>query len=663
MNAIALALLAGTAQTQLIYPAIEPDLEIALGALGLQARTARFDSNLLRLFRQGEFTTQLYDACYENPWRTPLFCENLRRELISHNGRPHEALGVCARMLGVQSRRSLVGNPNAQREYDAKQKGSLGIVLADWKKRGWISGSVPNLNAVPEEVQSAAALILSTVPDSLAFRRAAFNDLGDTGAVFKRLADKTSHSGQGEAFEPIRDLLEKVDLPYLINGAYDLVLAAQEAQSRIAVVPSDPEFEVKIPTVLGDIVLSGGSAKTYSGQALLIIDCGGSDTYFNLPANRSSGNPISIVIDAKGNDAYLSDKALRESPIAKWGDRKSGNLEPGPIGALLGYSVLIDRGGDDLYRSHRPSCGSAVLGVAVGIDMGGTDTVDAYLNSQGFGMAGVGIWDDVAGNDTYTAFNQVQGCGQSRGAGLLIDRAGDDAYTANDAVIDFASAQSAEHNVSMAQGAGNGRRGDYLDGHSLAGGVGFLIDVEGDDKYSCGVFGQGVGYWMGLGYLFDGGGKDAYSGQWYAQGASAHFAMGFLEDESGGDTYTAPMNMAQGAGHDFGMGALFDRGGNDTYVAPNLSLGAGNANGIGWAIDFQGNDRYSSSGLTLGSAAEAPQSTLRMRGLCLGVFLDLGGDDTFPASITWARNATRTTQIKDRGPTPAESQFGVFWDR
>ncbi|HVL38244.1 MAG TPA: hypothetical protein VM328_02525, partial [Fimbriimonadaceae bacterium] len=286
-----------------------------------------------------------------------------------------------------------------------------------------------------------------------------------------------------------------------------------------------------------------------------------------------------------------------------------------------------------------------------------------YRDSLGYGEYGVGVLEDVLGSDTYEGFNQVQGVGQTMGGGLLADREGSDTYRANDEVIDFPSPQSAQHNVSMSQGAGNGRRSDYTTGHSLAGGIGILYDGGGDDQYSCGVFGQGVGYWMGVGLLFDSSGHDRYLGQWYAQGASAHFAIGYLEDEAGDDTYTAPMNMAQGAGHDFSVGGLVDRAGDDKYVAPNLSLGAGNANGIGFLLEFGGNDTYASSGWTLGKGAEAPKGSMRTRALCLGLFIDFGGNDTYPAQATWAKNGSRTANWTDRGPTPAESQLGVFWDR
>jgi hypothetical protein len=150
---------------------------------------------------------------------------------------------------------------------------------------------------------------------------------------------------------------------------------------------------------------------------------------------------------------------------------------------------------------------------------------------------------------------------------------------------------------------------------------------------------------------------------WYVQGAAAHFAIGYIEDLAGTDAYTAPMNMAQGAGHDFSVGLLLDRAGNDAYKAPNLSLGAGNANGIGIFVEYGGNDTYESSGITLGKAAESTADSLRMRGICLGTFLDLGGTDTYPAAAAWAKDGASVANWTGHGPSPAQSQLGVFFDR
>ena len=293
----------------------------------------------------------------------------------------------------------------------------------------------------------------------------------------------------------------------------------------------------------------------------------------------------------------------------------------------------------------------------------GDDIYDAYTDAIGHAAFGIGILDDWKGADRYTGFTNVEGSAGVSGLGLLVDRLGDDQYVANNEVLDFPSPQTKLANVSMAQGAATGRRADYIDGHSLSGGVGILMDEDGNDRYTCGVFGQGVGYWEGVGILHDEGGADKYTGQWYVQGASAHFGIGYLHDAGGSDEFTAGMNMAQGAGHDFGIGFLLKEGGADKYKAPNLSLGAGNANGIGVFVDTSGDDVYDASGTTLGRAAEAPKGSLRERALALGVFMDLSGQDVYPSSVPWAQNARRTANWTDRRPAAAESQTGVFWDR
>ena len=56
--------------------------------------------------------------------------------------------------------------------------------------------------------------------------------------------------------------------------------------------------------------------------------------------------------------------------------------------------------------------------------------------------------------------------------------------------------------------------------------MGILIDGKGDDRYRCGVFGQGVSYWYGLGMLIDLEGHDTYEGVWYCQGARPHYGVG-----------------------------------------------------------------------------------------------------------------------------------------
>ncbi len=642
-------------------PAWEADLNLALAKVGLTQETARIDPAILGMLQKGEFAPKLYTALSADPWRTPLYTSAKRAEFAKAAGRPSDLLASGGQWLGWGVRRTLMGSPNAGLEEKAKKTDSLKAVLDKMVELGWISSSIPDLKSVPKQVQSAAALVLSSCLEIQPSIKTALAKVGDI---------KTAHQtvngtlpGESDPFGRRLEIYRAFDAEAMAAAGHDLSAASQTAAEWAEAVPSNRKYDVRIQTTQGLIVLRGGTDDSdLLGPTLLTIDTGGSDLTVGAANAGPLGNGISVHIDTNGEDKYLSDPSLAETAISRWEGRK-GASGVGPASAVFGLSVLIDSRGSDLYRSHRPAFGSARFGCSVLLDKKGDDIYDTYTDSLGFGLFGGGIVEDLAGNDKYSGFFQVQGVGITMGLGLLVDRSGNDTYSADDSLIDFPSAQSAQHNISMSQGAGFGRRADFSDGRSMAGGVGILMDSQGNDTYSCGVFGQGVGYWMGVGLLWDLGGSDSYSGQWYSQGASAHFAVGILEDESGDDSYLAPMNMAQGAGHDFSLGFLRDGGGNDKYTAPNLSLGAGNANGIGWMLDMGGNDTYTSVGITLGRASENPAESLRSRSINLGIFMDLGGRDSYPSAAPWAKNGDLTGHVTTAAPTPRESALGIFLDK
>jgi hypothetical protein len=251
---------------------------------------------------------------------------------------------------------------------------------------------------------------------------------------------------------------------------------------------------------------------------------------------------------------------------------------------------------------------------------------------------------------------------------MLVDKSGDDHYIAEDEDIVFPSPQTGEHNANLAQGVGFGKRADFVDGHSWAGGHGFLIDGAGDDIYDAGLFAQGCAYWYAIGLLSDVSGNDEYNGIWYVQGSGAHFGLGILLESEGDDIYNAEMNMAQGAGHDFTLGFLIEEDGDDVYNAPNLSLGGGNANGIGMFWDKKGDDEYNCTArITLGRANRAGRGGLRDHINTIGFFLDTGGDDTYPLaypdSVELFRNDHLWTRPGLDPDDPLPTELGVGYDR
>ena len=442
----------------------------------------------------------------------------------------------------------------------------------------------------------------------------------------------------------VENLAKTVDLNRMVGGAEDISEALRRTADSLEYC-TFPSQRMEITTPYGLIIIGTKENDTYEYKypPLLILDPGGDDTY------RLSGYPIryplSAIIDVAGIDKYISE----DSTAAGIG------------GAILGMSVVIDKAGDDLYDSKNVAQGCGIFGVGVVMDNNGNDKYRAKLFAQGSGTFGMGILSDSVGNDSLYCLANSQGYGYTKGCGFCINYSGDDVYIAEDSILFSPGQQTKDHNSSLAQGVGFGKRADFIDGHSWAGGVGILCDISGNDYYSAGLFAQGCGYWYAVGMLLDGAGNDNYHSVWYTLGSGAHFAIGYFDDFAGNDTYTATMNMSIGSGHDFTIGYFNERGGNDTYNAPGLSLGGGNFQGIGIFDDWGGDDVYNTTGrFTLGGANGLNQGA-RAYLYTFGVFIDRGGNDTYNQS--WAKNNSRWISPKSDSTQPGPYEIGVGIDK
>ena len=619
----------------------------ALAHVGLTKATARFDEADMNNFGGGEFRLPFFRALHGDPYKVPNYTQAVSAQLSANAKSLATLISYGSARVDELTRRGLIDNPLEEAEKKAAESDALTKAVAFVCEK---SGKPLNADgqrrlrqgaaSVPASVAKPAALLLYSSVQAYDWRQRAFAEAAkrhDLSKLFSRVpADMDREFFDADLF----DLMHAVDLKALFAGAQDLAMAVDRAIPELGKLESNDKFAFRWETPLGLIEIVGADNNTYDAgiRRLLTIDTGGNDTYASGGATLSADNPISVLIDLRGNDQY----AIRNTQYASFG------------AGVFGYGVLVDAAGNDTYNGVGFSQGSGAFGVGCLLDLGGGDRYISRLHSQGAAQFGIGVLSDIEGHDRYEGFLGIQGFGYTKGFGLLLDLAGNDEYVANDAQIDFPSAQTKEHNTSLAQGCGFGRRADYSDGHSLAGGIGILLDADGDDKYSAGVFAQGTGYWYGLGMLLDEKGDDSYSGIWYVQAASAHFAVGILVDGAGSDRYKATMNMAQGAGHDFSLGFLLDKSGNDQHEAPNLSLGGGNANGIGIFYDVTGDDTYQSSGTTLGRA-NYESAGLRAIMLCLGVFLDTGGKDTYPANVSHSANNKVWTQ-----PPPESAPLTVM---
>jgi hypothetical protein len=591
----------------------------ALTEAGLSWEALRFNREAMEIFGgDGGISSPLFRLLHDRWVLIPEATESLlerRKVWLASLG---QAITGGSAWLGAKTTRGLLGDPLVPIRERIEQANPLYRAIArihqerakplnEEEQRKLAAAT----RSIPKEIQRDVALLLHAALEAVRWRDLAFRHV-------RNLEETARREERVELYEPGADLagydlVFQVDFPALFSGAADLGLALDEVLPRLARADLATPFFFRWESPLGVILLSGSTEDNHweAEPYLLLIDFGGNDTYSG-GGGASFAHPVSIAIDLAGDDRYRGGSGLFGS-------------------GRFGYGFLIDLAGNDSYSVEKMGLGFGRYGVGVLKDQSGDDRYEADGLAHGAGVMGIGILIDSAGEDRYHAFQFAQGFGYVRGFGLLLDGEGNDRYVADDQEIRYPSRQTPEHNRSFSQGAGFGHRSD--DGHSLGGGVGILLDGGGDDHYSAGVFAQGVGYWYGMGLLLDGSGNDSYQGVWYVQGSGAHFALGVLRDFAGHDRYRASHNMALGAGHDFSLGFFMDDRGDDHYDAPSLSLGTGHANGIGVFVERSGNDVYRTRGESLGfSRISTSPPSLRHSLLSVGLFLDLGGQDTYPGA-------------------------------
>jgi hypothetical protein len=267
--------------------------------------------------------------------------------------------------------------------------------------------------------------------------------------------------------------------------------------------------------------------------------------------SRYQGNQYAAIYDLGGDDVYANNLA---SSI--WGKIPS--------------AVIVDYAGDDAYETHEPfrqGCGD--FGVGALVDLSGNDSYVSTRFGQGCGFFGVGMLFDHSGDDIYRGLEMNQGVGHW-GAGILVDLKGNDRYESHD----------------TSQGVG------------LSGGIGLLLEAEGNDQYYCkgkeptgygsspGVF-EGWGQAMGIGYrpyasggvgmILDLTGKDRFEAGNFCQGGGYFYAFGLLANMGTDDDTYIGSRYAQGMGCHQASGALIEEGGNDRYQTRQFV-----AQGLAW---------------------------------------------------------------------------------
>ncbi len=524
-----------------------------------------------------------------------------------------------------------------------------------------------HVKVLPEGVSPVLGQLVLNIIDAhywaeLAFRKVDGNDrriVATRYGVGEEMVDAWDYCPQ---IDDVARSWDEASMWYTGQKCVDALDLARIALKKLE-LQDVPDFAFDWETPWGWIrVRGGGDDRVDGGDALLIVDLRGNDVYTGGAAASTAERPIGLLLDLGGDDIYRAEQ------------------RPAQGAGICGVGVLIDAAGNDKYEAERYAQGVGQFGLGLLADLDGDDRYFVKFSGQGCGYFGIGLLFDAAGDDRYTLHADGQGLGGVAGVGVLADRTGNDRYTAvrEHSVTSRPSYHSPDLDVgvSNAQGCGTGRRGDGADGHSWAGGLGTLLDGDGDDVYTAGNWSMGSGYWFGIGVLHDRAGNDEYHGVAWTQGAGAHFCIGVLVDEAGDDRHLSEANshLALAAAHDFTIAILLNVGGDDLYSVDASGLAYSINRSIALLIDVGGDDVYNTDLKRREEAKLPPRPGIaindpgfRARGVAnyfadttsLALFLDVGGEDTYWGEL---ENNSHWLDPPD-SPNWADRNFSVGVDR
>ncbi|MBI1333333.1 MAG: hypothetical protein GC165_10690 [Armatimonadetes bacterium] len=307
------------------------------------------------------------------------------------------------------------------------------------------------------------------------------------------------------------------------------------------------------------------------------------------------------------------------------------NRYTGRYGAGIGYaSVVIDLGSDIKSDFPDASAGVGILGIGEAIFEGarpdliakniafgsglagvGVIKVDQAFRmesrslGQGFGMCGIGLMIGSKGSDTQKIGYLGQGAGMMGGVGWLFNPAGNDRYRAGGLVPDGISRQGF---LCRAQG--------YCG--ILPGGMGLLTDNDGDDLYEAGAESQASASGCGIASLYDLEGEDAYFVHRKGQAFAEDEGVAMLFDMAGDDVYMVRENQCHAYAVDRSVALVLDRAGNDVVAAHDSEPATAQEGSVAIYLDAEGSDTFAGP-VGVGVTVDGRFG--------VGLFADFGGDN------------------------------------
>lgn len=338
-----------------------------------------------------------------------------------------------------------------------------------------------------------------------------------------------------------------------------------------------------------------------------------------------SENGVNVEVSGSGDDLHESKNT---NLCIDLGGR---NHYTGRYGAGIGYSgVLIDLGSETATNFVDASAGVGILGVGIAVfdgprpDLNGKNIafgaglagvgivqvtqafrMESRSLGQGFGMCGIGLLIGSKGTDSLKLGYLGQGAGVMGGVGWLFNPAGNDRYRAGGLIPDGVSQKGY---LSRSQGYSG----------VMPGGIGLLTDNAGDDLYESGSEAQACANGFGIASLYDLSGEDAYFAQREGQAFALTEGSALLFDLAGDDVYMIRESECHAYAVDRSLAFVLDRAGNDVVAAHDSQPATAQEGAVAIYLDAEGSDSFS------GPVGVGIQVNGRFG---IGLFSDFGGDN------------------------------------
>ena len=370
-------------------------------------------------------------------------------------------------------------------------------------------------------------------------------------------------------------------------------------------------------------IFSGLSHSIQTHSADFFLSNGNNNTYYTNAGGTEGIRPAALHVDLSGHHTYVGNNFVQGS-------------------GFLGVGLLATFEGNNTYKAASYSQAAGFFGTGVLMNLGGNNLYESFFGSQSCAIFGSSLLWNKGGNSKYVSIGgMTQASTSTLGVAFLVDNTGNNIYLAgiND--------KSDERYTGIAQGTSSGVRGEPWQGHpSFYGGISFLFNGGGTNKFQISQFGQGSGYFLGAGILVDEGEADEFFADLDSQGQGLHLSAGLLLKKGGGSHFKGGWGSIGVAG-DRSVGMFINTGGNNVYEGTVQSEGtARKPKAIGLMIDLDGGNQYKFGGSS-NVNIQKPRSPNEWPA---AFFLSLGGNNSYSQNVDdLQRGTNRKWGIDDHG--------------